>query len=766
MSHPTPDTVQSLLAEMTLPEKLAQLQGLWLGFSEAGVVAPEMDTQGDSSPEFEAFARDGLGQVTRTFGTKPVLPRKGVATLLNHQRWLAANTRCRIGVLAHEECLSGLAAWTATTFPTPLAWAATFDPELVGEMGAAIGATMRSLGVHQGLAPVLDVVRDARWGRVEETMGEDPYLVATLGKAYIEGLQGQGVIATAKHFAGYSGSVGGRNLAPVRVGRRELEDVFLLPFEVAVRDAHIGSVMPAYVELDGVPMHASSELLTDLLRGRWGFAGTVTADYFGAAFLASQHRVAGSPAEAAALALRSGVDVELPTGDVFRDPDFVRACETDDTLRDAVDRAVARVLVQKQAFGLLDIEAELFRLEHLEAAAPETLDPPEHRSIAARLAERSVVLLANDGLLPLADRSGLRLAVVGPNADRAEALFGCYSFVNHVLAHNPGVDSRISAPSVAQALSAEFPGVQIAIEPGCDVSGDDRSRIPEAVAAVEAADVGVVVVGDQAGLFGRGTSGEGCDAESLDLPGVQGELVRAVLATGKPVVLVAVTGRPYAIGDLAARANATLQVFFPGEAGGAAVAGVLSGRVNPSGRLPVSVPAGVGAEPYTYLHPALGDHNGVSSIDPTPAFSFGSGLGYSTFEYTDFEVSPQATTDGWLDVSVVVTNTGARDGADVVQVYGCDPVASVTRPTRALLAYVRVDVPAGGARCVRLRIPASRFALTGVDLVRVVEPGEVHVWLGRDCDHPATDRLIARLTGDVAVVTGATPRLCELLPID
>ncbi|MCL2783750.1 MAG: glycoside hydrolase family 3 C-terminal domain-containing protein, partial [Propionibacteriaceae bacterium] len=569
--------VAALVAEMTTAEKMAQLQGIWLSFAESAVVAPEMDTQGGDHLELAAVAADGLGQLTRIFGTKPVSPRQGIATLLNHQRWVAANTKRRIGLLAHEECLSGLAAWTATTFPTPLASAAAFDQTLMRAMGEAIGATMAQIGVHQGLAPVLDVVRDARWGRVEETMGEDPYVVATLGRAYIEGIQSQGVLTCAKHFAGYSNSAAGRNLAPVHMGRRELDDVFLPPFEVAVRDAGVASIMPAYVEIDGVPLHAAEHLLTDLIRDQWSFAGTVLADYFGVAFLFRQHGVAASLAQAGALALTAGVDVELPSGDAFRDPALLDAIDADDSLRQVVDRAVTRVLTQKEALGLLDIDTEIARLEALLSKAPETLDVPEHREIAAQLAQKSVILLNNDGVLPLADRDGLKLAVIGPNGDRMAALFGCYSFVNHVLMNNPGYEPMFEAATVAQSVRKEFPQADVVVAQGCDVRGDDASAIDDAVAAAQSCDITILVVGDQAGLFGRGTSGEGCDADSLELPGVQPQLVDAILATGKPVVLVAVTGRPYAIGGYAQKAAATLQVFFPGEEGGAAIAGVLSG---------------------------------------------------------------------------------------------------------------------------------------------------------------------------------------------
>ena len=759
---PPTDRVMQLIAQMTIPEKLAQLQGLWLGSSEGGVVAPGMDTTSQPGPEFEPRAANGLGQLTRVFGTTPITPREGITRLLKYQRWVAANTRHRIGILAHEECLSGLAAWTATTFPTPLASASAFDPDLMHEIGGCIGETMAALGVHQGLAPVLDVVCDARWGRVEETLGEDPYVVATLGSQYITGIQDKGVATTAKHFAGYSASAAGRNLAPVSMGARQLRDMFLLPFEVAVLDAHVASIMPAYVAIDGVPMHANAALLTDLLRGEWGFAGTVEADYFAVAFLLRQHEVALSLGDAAALAIKSGVDVELPTGDAFTDPALIAEIESDKALAAAVDVAVERVLTQKEALGLLDIDAEIARLERLLGDAPDSLDPPEHRAVAARAAEESIILLENKDCLPLTDSPRLKLAVIGPNADRPAAMFGCYSFVNHVLTNHQGVPNNLEVATVATALQTEFPRASVTVARGCSVSGDDRRDLSAAVDAANAADVVVLVVGDQAGLFGRGTSGEGCDAESLELPGLQPELIKLVLATGKPVVLVAVTGRPYAIGRYAKRCAAIVQAFFPGEEGAQAIAGVLSGRVNPSGHLPVSVPSSVASLPYSYLRPLLGAANSVSTIDTTPQFSFGFGLSYTSFRYDDFTVSQSAATDGWFDVFVTVSNVGSRDGTDLVQVYGHDVVASVTHPVHQLLAYARVDVPAGGSRDVTLHVPAARFALTDLAGQRVVEPGAVEVWLGADADHGATPVVGVELTGPVAAVGVATPRLAKV----
>ncbi|MFC9491086.1 glycoside hydrolase family 3 protein, partial [Streptomyces hydrogenans] len=345
--------VDALLGEMTLQEKIAQLFGVWVGASDEGAeVAPHQHDM-EETVDLDALLPDGLGQLTRPFGTVPVDPAVGALSLLRTQRRIAAANRFGIPAVAHEECLAGFAAWGATAYPVPLSWGATFHPGLIREMAAAIGRDMRAVGVHQGLAPVLDVVRDARWGRVEETIGEDPYLVGTLATAYVQGLESAGVVATLKHFAGYSASRAGRNLAPVGMGRRELADVILPPFEMAVRESGVRSVMHAYTDTDGIPSAADAELLTGLLRDTWGFTGTVVADYFGIAFLKTLHGVAGTFGEAAAAALAAGVDVELPTVKTFGAP-LLDAVRKGEVPQDLVDRAVRRVLTQKLELGLLD----------------------------------------------------------------------------------------------------------------------------------------------------------------------------------------------------------------------------------------------------------------------------------------------------------------------------------------------------------------------------------------------------------------------------
>lgn len=747
------ERVGALLAQMTLEEKAAQLVGYWLD-QGGDVVAPMQNEMGSgqSSGALAEITRHGIGHYTRVYGTRPVDPAERAAWLWDEQRRLKRETRLGIPALVHEECLTGLAAWKAATFPTPLAWGASFDPALVAEMGALIGESMRRLGIHQGLAPVLDVVRDPRWGRVDECIGEDPYLVGTVGTAYVQGLQSAGVHATLKHFLGYSGSRAGRNHAPVSAGPREVADVFLPPFEMAIRDGGVRSVMNSYTEIDGVPVASDPALLTGILREDLGFDGVVVADYFAVAFLEVMHQVA------AAQALTAGIDVELPSGDAYLAPliERVRDGRFDEGY---LDRAVIRVLTQKEQLGLLDDGA----FED-EPPAQIDLDTPRHREVARRLAAESLVLLSNDGVLPFT-ATAPRIALIGPNADRTAALQGCYSFANHVLAHHPDHELGFEIPTVREALAAALPDAQIAHVVGCEVEGDDRSGFDAAVAAATDADVAVVVVGDQAGLFGRGTVGEGNDVESLDVPGVQRELVEQLVASGTPVVMVLVTGRPYAIDwalDSDTSPAAVLQAFFPGEAGGTAIAEVITGAVSPSGRMPVSLPRSSGSQPYSYLHPVLGGPSDVTSTDPTPLRPFGFGLSYSMFAYEDLEVSADATTDGRFTASVLVRNTGNSKAADVVQLYGRDPVASVTRPVAQLLGYARVELAAGASQRVRFDVPVARFAFSDRRMKRIVEPGDVQVWAASHAEASAAIPGLDQTTG--GAISNAKARADRILP--
>ncbi|HEY3010369.1 MAG TPA: glycoside hydrolase family 3 N-terminal domain-containing protein [Micromonosporaceae bacterium] len=775
---PVTERVDLLLAEMTLDEKVAQLGSRWVRNDmdrngETGPV-PDGDTSHNVAPMQDVFAaagamsleeasRHGLGHLTRVYGGVPVSVEEGAAELVQQQHAVLGGSRLRIPALVHEECLTGFTMLGATVYPAAIAWGATFDPDLVERMAAAIGRDMAALGVHQGLSPVVDVVRDYRWGRVEETMGEDPYLVAMLGAAYVRGLQSAGVIATLKHFAGYSASRAARNHGPVSMGRRELMDVILPPFETAVL-AGAGSVMNSYSDVDGVPAAVDPWLLTELLRRQWGFSGTVVSDYWAVPFVATMHRVAADIDEAGALALTAGVDVELPDTLAFGTA-LVERVRRGDLPEEVVDRAVRRLLLQKAQLGLLDPDWTPER--SVAGATAADLDSPGNRALAREMAERSVVLLDAGSALPLRGDgrpTPRRVAVVGPCAADPRTFLGCYAFPNHVLSRYPDLGLGIEVRSVVEALRAELPDADVVHESGCAVQGTDRSGFPAAVAAARESDLCVAVVGDLAGLFGRGTSGEGCDAEDLRLPGVQAGLLAELLDTGTPVVVVVVSGRPYALGGVYRRAAGLVQAFMPGEEGGSAIAGVLSGRVQPSGKLPVQIPRHPGGQPGTYLQPPLGAENtGISTVDPTPLFPFGHGASYTTFEVDDLRISDaEVPTDGEFTVSVRVRNTGPRAGSEVVQLYLHDVVAQVVRPVRQLAGFARVQLEPGDDVDVRFRVHADRTAFTGRDLARIVEPGDVDVLVGTSAaDLPC--RGTVRLAGPVRVV-GHDRRL--VTPVD
>lgn len=748
-TQPVAARAEALISAMTLEEKIAQLYGVWVGASaEGGEVAPHQHDM-EEAADLDALLPSGLGQLTRPFGTVPVDPALGALSLMRTQARITKANRFGIPAVAHEECLAGFAAWGATAYPVPLSWGATFDPDVVRRMATAIGRDMRSVGVHQGLAPVLDVVRDARWGRVEETIGEDPYLVGTIGTAYVQGLESAGIVATLKHFVGYSVSRAGRNLAPVSVGVRERADVLLPPFEMAVREGRVRSVMNAYTDTDGIPSAADKELLTGLLRDTWGFEGTVVADYFAVAFLKVLHGVAGDFADAAGAALKAGLDIELPTVKTFGEP-LREAVKDGRVPEEFIDRALRRVLSQKIALGLLDPDwspvpsaldgADLDDTEALRGRVD--LDSSANRELAREIAEKAVVLLSNDGTLPLS--APRRIALVGPNATEGTAVLGCYSFPQHIGVRHPGTPVGIELPTLRDTLAAEFPDAEITVVRGTGIDDGDLSGIGEAVDAAREADVVIAALGDRAGLFGRGTSGEGCDVASLDLPGAQQQLLDALLDSGKPVVTVLLAGRPYALGRAVEESAALVQSFFPGEEGTHAIAGVISGRINPSGRLPISVPRGPGSQPTSYLGARLAQASAVSNIDPTPAFGFGHGLSYTTYAWSDLAVETgQASTDGEFGLAFTVRNTGDRSGAEVVQLFLHDPVASVVQPVQRLIGYARVPLEPGEARRVRVTVPADLASFTGRDGRRIVESGDLELRLAAS----STDtRLTAAVT--------------------
>jgi beta-xylosidase len=746
------ERARSLVARMTLAEKVAQLCSLWVNIEEDGRLSFRQAGDGfikDELGDPRELLKEGIGHLTRPLGTRPVEAACGLRGLNRVQKYLVEHTRLGIPALAHEECLAGLLAKGATLFPAGINYGSLWDEGLMRRIAAAIGEELASAGSRLGLAPVLDVCRDARWGRTEESFGEDPYLCGCLGLAYVSGLQGGAggkarVLATLKHFAGHGFGEGGRNHAPVHIGERELADVFLLPFEMAVKLGGARAVMPAYHDIDGEPLSASRRYLTEVLRGQWGFDGLVVSDYEAIRLLAEQHRVAADEAEASALALRAGIDVEMP-GFAYLRAGVEKALARGLLDMAAVDAAVTRVLVEKSRLGL-------FEKPYVEEGAL-CLGSEAHRRLAAEAAARSIVLLKNDGTLPLAE-DGLT-ALVGPLADEQLAFFGSYSFPVHLIASLHTVDRETRyARTLREALSGRLPADRLLYAKGCDIFSERPTRTPvspaelgertvagplsldesgfaAAVQAASRADRVIVAVGDLSGLFLTGTVGEGSDASSLALPGVQQRLLEALLGTGKPVIVVLLNGRPYNLGSAYGRAAAVLEAWLPGQEGADALAGILFGQLNPGGRLPVSIPISAGAMPYYYNH-KLKSAGTPPQTEFGAVFPFGHGLSYTRFEYRDFRVAkPEVPVDGELQVSCTVGNTGQRAGDEVVQLYVRDLVASLVRPVQELKGFQRLPLGPGEKKRVTFLLPTDLLSFaTGIS-TRVVEPGDFELMLGR-----------------------------------
>ncbi|MBX3618876.1 MAG: glycoside hydrolase family 3 C-terminal domain-containing protein [Rhizobacter sp.] len=787
-SQPVATRVRDLLGRMTVEEKIAQLHAFWLLLSEDGQheARPGEAFIGRSDPEaVQRRLKNGMGQITRPLGTRGVEPAAGLRALNRLQRFLRHETRLGIPAIAHEECLVGLMARDATLFPSALAMSATWNPELVEEAARQIGLECRAVGCQQALAPVLDVSRDVRWGRTEETLGEDPYLVGVMGTRYVRGLQGpeRDLLATLKHYAGHSASEGARNHAPVNLGWRELHDTFLLPFEMAVKQAQAGSVMPAYHDIDGEPAHASYHLLTEVLRHRWGFDGLVVADYVGVSLLYQHHGVAADEAEAAALAFNAGLDVELPADNCTQH--LALALERGQISLDKVDEIVARVLSHKFRLGLFERSFD-------DSDAPPALRTPAARQAALEVARQGTVLLDNrGGVLPLDPARKPRIAVIGPTADDPLALLGGYSFPAHFILHDKSEGTgQVVTP--LQALRQVFGDDQVRHAQGCYILEERRRGAPvfpgdvvdsadldarrspvsrrtdliaDAVATARAADVAVVFVGDLAGLFQTGTVGEGSDADSLALPGVQQALLQAVVDTGTPTVVVLTAGRPYELGGLEERLAAYVMAFAGGQEGGIALAELLAGRVEPSGRLTLSFPKSAGAVPYYYNH-KLKSAGTPIALHFGSRYPFGHGLGYTEFAYGDLRLAQEQIDieTGEIVLSFVVANTGARAGVAVPQLYVRDRQASVVRPVKELKAFGRVPLAAGERAVVRFVVPVDMLCLTDHSGARVVEPGWFDLMLGPSSAHTPL-RAAVQVTGSSTRVLPARWRMesrCEV----
>ena len=729
--------VADLLARMTLEEKVAQLY-------------PPRDSDRATLTPAELLRRhpDGISALGRVGLRRG--PRETALYTNEVQRRLIAQTRLGIPALFIDEALHGLMNQGSTSFPQAIALGATWDPALLRELFAAAAREMRVRGSTWALSPVLDLARDPRWGRTEETYGEDPYLVARLGVAAIEGLQGpapgagpgprpgaglegvvprQSVLATAKHFAAHGQPEAGTNAGPANYSERILREQFLAPFQAAVTEAGVASVMASYNEIDGIPAHVNRWLLGDVLRGEWRFGGFVTSDGGGIDELVTLHHVAHDRADAARQALAAGIDYEL--GDAFSM--LVPEARAGRVPLAAIDTAVARVLSAKFRLGLFDDP-----FVDPEAAAAAT-NSPAHRALALRAAREAMVLLQNrGGLLPLARSRLHAIAVLGPDA--ADVHLGGYSV-------DPGRGVSV-LDGIRRAAGA---GVTVSYAEGCRITGaahqtwqgwwDDRvdppdrsneaATIAEAARLARAADVAVVVVGETEATSREGWSAAHLgDRDSLEPLGGQSALVKAVVATGTPTIVILINGRPLAIGEIAAAAPAILEGFYLGQETGTAVADALFGDTNPSGKLPITVPRSVGQLPDYYYQKPSG-RRGYLFSDKTPLFPFGHGLSYTRFAYARPVVTPaRIPPDGHATVSVKLTNTGGRAGDEVVQLYLRDRESSVTRPIQELKGFQRVTLAAGATATVRFDLGPAALSFLDRDKRRVVEPGLFDVMVG------------------------------------
>jgi beta-glucosidase len=723
-SLPVDERVKDLLGRMTLEEKIAQVSAFWSK-------DPIADANGNFVPEKAKLAMPhGIGQISRPSEVKPTSPQGPVtrgpresATFLNDvQRWVKENTRLGIPVMTHEEALHGLAAPKGTHFPIPIGLASSWDPDLIERVMSVAALEARARGTHSVLSPVLDLARDPRWGRTEETYGEDPYLVSRLGVAAIRGYQGSGrplakdkVFSTAKHFAVHGPHEGGVNAAPTNFGEREVRDQYLFSFEAAFKEARPMLVMPSYNELDGVPSHQNTWLLQTVLRGEWGFDGLVVSDYYAINELMDRHHTAASVEEAAILALKAGVDIELPDPRAYvKLADVIKAGRLSEA---TLDTAVARNLRVKFLAGLFeDALVDADRAERVSNA-------PEHQAVALEAARRSIVLLKNEGgVLPL-DRAKLkRLAVIGPNA--ADVHLGGYS-------NNPGRGVSL------------LDGIKKAAGAGVEVLYAEGTRITEHPANWYRDDV---VFGDPQKNKARieealGVAKQADAASSLELVGQQNELVEAVAALGKPTAAFFIGGRPQALERVTAAVPALLVGWYLGQEGGTAAAEALFGELNPGGKLPITFPRSVGQLPVYYGRKPT-SFRPYGDGPRTPLFVFGQGLSYTTFRLDEVKVTPATIpATGKATVSARVTNTGSRAGDEVVQLYIHDQVSSVTRPVKQLRGFRRLSLKPGESATVELPLGPEALRLTNDKMQRVVEPGAFDVMVGTSSEQLTTVKL-------------------------
>ena len=745
-SVPVDDRVADLLSRMTLEEKVAQLTSF--RSQESGT----FDESGkfDPSPGDVEALKNGIGAFSsRALLGNPSLRRHAEA-INGLQRYLIEKTRLGIPALVFAEALHGFMAAQATSFPQAVALGSTWDVDLVEKVFAAAALEAHLRGVRQVLAPVADLSRDPRWGRTEECYSEDPYLTSRMTMAAVYGLQGhtlpmgEGHVAvTLKHFAGHGQSEGGRNQAPVNYSERYFRNTHLYPFEMAITRAHAQSVMASYNEWDGVPNHVNHKLLTDILRGEWGFRGYVMSDGGGLDVTYNTHFAAAGPAESGALSIAAGVDYDLGSRGCFgRLIDQVREGQV---AQAAIDRAASNVLRVKFNAGLFDhpyVDAE--RVETATNSA-------EHRALARKAAHEAMVLLKNENqTLPFDPATIQTLAVIGPNAPDI-----------HLGGYSPTPMEGVSIlAGLEDYARGKFdvvyaPGCRLTLNKECHwlvnekpILGDpmeDYKLIGEATDLARESDAIVLVLGENELLDREAWNDDHLgDTDSLQLVGRQRELADAILATGKPVAVLLINGRPLAVNELQEKAPALIECWYLGQETGTAVADVLFGEVGPSGKLPITFPRSVGQLPDFY-DKKPSNHRAYELADSTPLYPFGFGLGYTSFAYSDLSVTPtEIAPDGRAEVSVRLTNTGNRAGDEVVQLYIRDLIALPTRPVKELKDFARVTLQPGESQIVRFTLDREKLESVGMDMKRVVEPGDFDVMVGGNSVDLLTAKLAVR----------------------
>lgn len=775
------DRVEDLLSRMNLEEKIAQLKSI-LPTMILDIQSQQVDIE-----KLKHFGRYGLGRIPQ-FAMPFIDGAKSVALAYNTiQKFFVEETRLGIPILTQVECLNGLVAADATSFPTPILLASSWKPELVEEAVSIINEQMVALGLRFGLAPVVDLARDPRWGRVYETYGEDKYLTSAIGIAYSKGLQKENLkesaISCAKHFLGYATTEGGLNMAQVVSAPRELYDHFATPFEAMIKENNIQGIMSTYSAIDERPVSISKPILTDLLRDKMGFTGTAVSDGGSIELAFNLQRAVPSMMDAAIEALKAGLDADAPITEAYNH--LQEAVENGSLDISYIDKACRRVLYQKFALGLFD--QPYANIENVD----KVFNNPEADKLSKKLCDEGIILLKNNGILPLDNVKTKKLAVIGPHGDSLRLLFAGYSYpatIEMMMNMMQGFDVTMAGVTDKSATNADIDGVfvdslrsktlnafdmetyirtkyhsltikealknkekhEVVYAKGCDVSSVDRSNFDQAIVIAKDADVVIMTLGEKCGWSSDCTCGEGKDRASLDLPGVQEELLKTIHSLGKKIVLVLFNGRPMTISWAQEHVDAILDVWFPGPQGAVSIADILYGDVNPSGKLPITFPRKIGQIPMYYNHPTGSGFQRIKSPDGllgsmeeifgggytdmaenAPLYPFGHGLSYTTFDYHNLVLSNKCVSiDDTLDISIDITNTGSFSGQETVQVYIRDEEAYVTRPIKELVGFHKLTLEPNESKRVLFSIPMTLLGFTNHNNQFVVEPGKMSLFVG------------------------------------